>query len=59
MVVYNLTMSGLKTHIAVLPAVLILATLLAILVWRGLKYEHAPGSSLELAWREADETDLF
>ncbi len=57
--VYNLTMSGLKTHAAAVAAALVAAALLAFLIWRGLKEELAPDSSSQLVWREADEADLF
>jgi hypothetical protein len=57
--VYNLTMSGFKSRIAVPSAVLSMAVILVLLAWRGLKEEHAPGSHPRLAWREADETELF
>jgi formylglycine-generating enzyme required for sulfatase activity len=52
-------MSGLKTRAAA-PAVLIAMTIvLAFLAWRGLKAGSAGDIPTELAWREADEEDLF
>jgi uncharacterized membrane protein YphA (DoxX/SURF4 family) len=52
-------MLGLKTRTAALAALMCMTVLLAFLFRRGLKagsfVDHIP----ELAWREADETDLF
>jgi ABC-type phosphate transport system auxiliary subunit len=56
--VYNLTMSGFKSRAAVSSAVLSMAVLLAFLAIRGLS-QHAPAPRPRLAWREADDTDLF
>lgn len=57
--VYNHCMSGFKTRIAVLTAVLFTLLFIAFLAWRGLKAGTAGDLPPALNWREVGEDELF
>jgi hypothetical protein len=52
-------MSGFKTRIAVLTAVLFTLLFIAFLAWRGLKAGTAGDLPPALNWREVGEDELF